>query len=129
MPVILPRQVRGSASGWRLTDYVTLQGRSDPAADGRAVLELDQLRDDELLLVDHAVVACSSTTPTAVRWYTDDETPLKLLDGSASGNFDVADWPAGLQLAPSTALLVVWTGPSDGAIGVVTAQARVLRRG
>lgn len=125
--LILPRQVAGSASGWTLIDFVTLQARSDPAAGGRAAIEFDQLDTNELLLVDHAVVFCDSAAPTSVRWYAGGEDPQRLLDGSDRGNFDVADWPAGLQLT-ATSLLVVWSGATDGAIGALTAQARLLRR-
>jgi hypothetical protein len=62
--------------------------------------QLPQLDPDELWLVDHAVIACTSTTPTAVRLYADSIDPLYLLDGSSAGGFDVADWPNGLQLRP-----------------------------
>lgn len=129
MGLTLPRQVVGSAGGWRLADYVSITGSSDPAADGVALVELPQLDPNELWLIDHAVVACDSLSATSVRWYADGVDPLRLLDGSAVGNFDVADWPTGLQLRPSSSLLVLWTGASDGAIGTVTVQARSLRRG
>jgi len=127
--IVLPRQIAGSASGWQLADYLTVRARTDPATGGRAVLELDPLPGDVLWLVDHAVVACTSSAPTSVRWYTTREDPLNLLDGSSAGNFDVADWPVGLQIEPGSALVVVWSGASDEATGVMTAQVRVLRRG
>ncbi len=128
--VVLPVSVAGSASGWTLVDYVTRQGRTEPASGDGAplVFEFGQLGDGELWLIDHAVVACDSTTATSVRWYESAISDLALLDGSDRGNFDVADWPAGLHVRPSQSLVVVWSGASAGARGAVTVQARVLRR-
>jgi hypothetical protein len=107
LPVALP-----SASSWTLIDYVSVQRRSAPAAGGFAQLEFDQLDQTEMWLIDHAVVKCDSTTPTDLRWYA----------GA------VADWNAGLQIQPASSLVVRWSGASAGAIGVVTLQARVMRR-
>lgn len=126
--VLLPQPVGGSASGWRLVDYVTRRASTAPATDGTAVVELDQLADDELWLIDHAVVSCDSTTPTIMRWYESAVTDFALLDGTATGNFDVGDWPAGLHVRPTQSLIAAWFGADDGAVGHVVIQARVLRR-
>jgi hypothetical protein len=123
IPVSLP-----PADGWRLRDYVTMQMRSTPAAAGVAQLEFRQLDGSEMWLIDHAVVACTSSTPTILRWYAGTVADLALLDGSSAGNFDVADWNAGLVIQPTSSLIAKWSGASAGAIGVVTLQARVLRR-
>ena len=127
MPVELPQAVP-SASGWQLADYRRIQAASGPAAGGVAQLELGQLAGEEMWLVDHAVTACTSATPTQVRWYESTVADGALLDGTASGNFDVADWPAGLLVRPSSYVIIRWTGASDGAIGTVALQYRVLRR-
>jgi hypothetical protein len=126
--VIMPVQVGGSAAGWSLVDYINMNAKTPAAVGGRATLQLRQLDSNELWLIDHAVVSCTSTTATAVRWYTDGADPMRLLDGSASGNFDVADWPAGLQVQSSSSLLVQWSGANAGAVGTLTLQARRLRR-
>lgn len=126
--IILPTATGGTATGWALVDFQIVQRTTDPAAGGTATLTLPQLAFDELWLVDHAVVSCTSQTSTTVRWYADTVDPARLLDGSDTGNFDVADWPAGLQLAPGSCLVSVWSGADDGAVGVLTLQARVLRR-
>jgi len=126
--VILPHQAAGSAAGWGLFDFRTVAATTDPAAGGTAVVTLPQLAFDELWLIDHAVVSCTSVAGTDVRWYSDSPTPANLLDGSSSGNFDVADWPAGLQLQPGTSLVAVWSGCDDGAVGTLTVQARIMRR-
>ena len=126
--VVLPVSVGGSATGWRLVDYVQRYATTDPAAGGLATLELQQLASDELWLIDHAVVTCSSTTETQCRWYLGAPIDVALIDGTAQGNFDVADWPAGLQVGPGQALVAQWAGASAGARGTLTLQGRVLRR-
>jgi hypothetical protein len=126
---IAPQQVVYTASQWTLADYVTKQLRSTAAgADGLCTITFPQLDDNQLWLVDHAVAYCTSTTPTTVRLYANAISDLNLLDGSAGGNFDVADWPRGLQVQPTTSLLVQWAGASLGAVGTITVQAESLRR-
>jgi len=127
--LILPQSITGSAAGWSLADYVTVAKQAVAAANGAAVIELPQLRDDERWLVDHAVIHCTSTTATELRWYEDTIDPLYLLDGSGAGNFDVGDWPAGLHIAPGRSLVMRWTNCTTKAVATVNLQARVLRRG
>lgn len=127
MSVILPSQ-SPPAGRWAVADYATLRYETDPhTGTGPLVIEGPQLDHAEMWLIDHAVVACTSTAPTEVRWYESQLDPRFLLDGSAEGNFDVADWPAGLQVSPSRSLLVAWEGADPGAVGYVTLQVRVLR--
>lgn len=127
MTVILPDALP-SASGWRLYDYARAQLQTPAAVGGIAQLEAAQLAGDEMWLIDHAVIYCTSSTPTAARLYASSVAPTALLDGTASGGFDVADWPAGLQLGPSSSLIAQWAGASDGAIGTLSIQYRRLRR-
>ena len=130
MTVTLPVPIGGSATGWQLIDYTTPQASAVVDADGRAVITLDQLAPNELWLIDHAVVNCPAADgiPPQLRLYASSETPNRLLDGSAAGDFDVADWPNGLQLPPSASLLVVWSGAYPGTTATITLQVRVLRR-
>lgn len=127
MAVILPHSV-AAASAWSLSDFVSLQRRSEPAAGGVCTVDFGQLDGDERWLIDHAVIVCDSATPTSLRLYQSSVADQALLDGSAAGNFDVADWPNGLAVEPSQSLVARWTGASAGARGVLTLQARVLRR-
>jgi len=122
LPVQLP-----TAGGWTLADYGRTRMRTTPAAGGLATIDMGQLDGNEMWLVDHAVVYCDSSTSTALRWYESTVAPDALLDGSNSGNFDVGDWPVGLQVAPTQSLVAQWSGASDGAVGVVSIQYRVLR--
>lgn len=126
--VIVPQATGGTAYGWELVDYRTVSATSAPAAGGAAVVELPMLGPDEMWIIDHAAVYCTSTTQTELRWYAGQVAPHALLDGSGKGNFDVADWPGGLQIAPGISLVSVWSHASDGAVGTLTAQARVLRK-
>ncbi len=119
-----------SASGWQLSDFrpeVTLRSPPVKAGEAAAVAYGEQLGIDELWLIDHAVSECSSGNRTVLRLYAG--TPGgALLDGSDAGNFVVADWPNGLQLAPGRQLCAVWSGADVGAVGVLSLQVRVMRQ-
>lgn len=126
--VVLPTS-QAAAAGWVLVDFLRLTMRTEPAADGYAQLDVGQLDPDELWLLDRGVVQCDSTSPTTLRLYESAADPLRLLDGTPAGNFNVAEWPTSVQIAPSTSLLAVWAGASDGARGVLSLQGRIMRRG
>lgn len=123
LPVAQP-----SASAWQLSDWRELQLRSEPAAGGVATIDVGQLDSDVQWLIDRAVVAMESATSTQVRFYVNTVHALGLRDGSSRGNFDVTEYPQGLLVRPGTTLVAQWTGASDGAIGVLTLQAREFRR-
>lgn len=124
---VLPVSV-GAVGGWQWVDFLNLRVMSQPATGGRAWIDCGQLDPAELWLIDHAVVACGGESAASVRWYEDAEDPLRLLDGSDAGNFGVAEWPSGLQIRPSTSLLVVWSNVDDGAVGSLALQGRKMRR-
>ena len=125
--ILLPTSV-AAASQWQLVDWLEVEEQSAPAAGGLATIQLEPLGTDELWLIDHMVASCTSTSATALRLYVDDVRPLRLRDGSDRGNFDVADWPAGLLVRPSRSLIAQWSPASVGAIGTLTLQARLFRR-
>lgn len=126
--LLLP-QSQPATSAWQLSDFLRINLQSAAAGvNGLAVLDAGQLPSDELWLIDHAVISCTSANDTTLRLYESVADPLRLLDGSDRGNFDVADWPAGLQLHPSTSLVAVWAGATPGARGVLTLQGRKMRR-
>jgi hypothetical protein len=127
MSVALPFSVPTSA-GWQLADTKWVRRRSAAAAGGVATIDVGQLGSEEMWLLDHAVVQCTSSASTRLRLYETVVDPLQLLDGSDKGNFDVADWPAGLLLSPGTSLVAQWTGAAAGAVAALTLQVRVLRR-
>lgn len=127
MSLQLPQAV-AVASGWQLSDYrpeVVIQ--SEPAPAGEAAVGYGpQLAGDELWLIDHAVSVCTSAHQTSLRMWAGSPGGV-LLDGSDAGNFVVADWPMGLQLAPGRQLCVEWAAADAGAVGRLFLQVRVLR--
>lgn len=125
--VILPQQL-SAASAWQLVDVLYAVASTLPAVGGVASVELPQVGGTEKWLVDHAVVSCTSSTPTQLRWYEGAAAPVALLDGSGSGNFDVGDWPQGMLVSPAQSLVARWTGASDGAVGTVRVQYRLYAR-
>jgi hypothetical protein len=116
------------ASSWAMVDFLRVVLRTEPAAAGSASVDFGQLDDSELWLIDHAVVSSTSTSATVFRMYEAVKDPTRLLSGSDRGNFDEADYPAGLQLHPGTSLLAVWDGASTGSRGTLSIQGRIMRR-
>jgi hypothetical protein len=127
MTISLPTST-SSAASWQLSDFLRLRLVSDPAAAGSATLVARQLADNELWLIDHAVVSSDSTTDTKLRLYESLVDPSFYLSGSDSGNFDEADYPGGLQIAPASQLVAVWTGASSGARGRLSVFGRIYRK-
>jgi hypothetical protein len=115
-------------ANWAVVDWVEKTLRSAPAAGGLATITLDQLPTTDMWLLDHMVAQCTSATATQMRLYADTVSAGYLRDGSDTGNFDVADWPAGLLVRPSVSMVAQWTGASDGAIATLTLQARIMRQ-
>lgn len=126
--ILLPSALPSPASQWQLVDFLDRDWQSSPAAGGRAVLSVDQVPDEQLWIVDHMVCVCDSGAKTTMRLYLDNLAPRRIRDGSASGNFDVGDWPGGLVIPSRSTLLAEWTGATDGAVGVLALQARVFGR-
>lgn len=127
--LVLPYPVGGEAAGWTLTTYTRYTAVSKPAAGGLCLAEFDQLEPEELWLIDHAVIHCTSSTASSLRLYEGDPAVARLLDGTDNGNFMVGDWPAGLLIEPSRRLVAQWSGASAGAVGTLRIQVRVLRKG
>lgn len=116
------------ASPWGVYDFRRLTAKSGAASGGVAQAELLQVPQDELWLLERAVVHCTSTATTAARLYLDTVAPTAMLDGSRSGNFDVADNGAPIQVPGGSVLICQWTGADDGAIGTLRVQVTVLKR-
>lgn len=127
MTVPLPQSIP-STSQWQLQDWLDASYTSAPAAGGIALITLPQLADYERWQLTHMVAGCTSAAATTMRLYLDDVANNALRDGTSTGNFDVADWPAGLMIPPGRALLARWTGCNDGDIATLTVQANILRR-
>jgi hypothetical protein len=117
-----------TAAGWQFMGWRRFTARTPAAAGGTASVALDQLGTDELWLIDRAVSTCTSAASSSVRHYDTSAAPSRLLSGSNSGNYDEAEYPAGLLLESGSQLLTVWTGATDGAVGTVNVQVRRYQR-
>lgn len=127
MTVPVPQPIP-TTSQWQLVDWLDATYTSSPAAGGVALITLDQLPDYERWQLTHMVAGCTSAAQTSMRLYLDSVANGSLRDGTATGNFDVADWPMGLMIPPSRSLLARWTGCNDGDVATLTVQANILRR-
>lgn len=127
MTVPVPYQLPVTSS-WGLVDWLdrTYTGTAD--ATGVAEIDLPQLPDNERWQLTHMVAGCASTAATSMRLYLGQVANGTLRDGTASGNFDVADWPMGLMVPPGQVLIARWTGCNPGDAVFLTLQANVLRR-
>ncbi len=127
VPSALPS---GGAAGWQLVDYRELQRSAAATSSGVVTIELDQLPNDEMWLVDRLVAYCTSSTASTMRLYLNSVSAVNFRDGTASGNFDVSEYPRGLLVRPASGLVAQWTGCSAGAVGTITLQVqRHLRAG
>lgn len=123
----LPIQL-APAAAWLIQDYRRTVVTSSPAAGGIAQAQLPQVPQDELWLVERIVVRCTSAATTAARLYLDQITDANILDGSRSGNFDVADQGSPIQVPGGSVLLCQWTGADNGAIATLRVQIVVLKQ-
>jgi hypothetical protein len=130
-PFILPTAVPGGGSGWQYLGYKDPSPVlvTPPAAAGSGTMRVvgAQVPPQEQWVIDRAVVSSTSTSTTSVRLYDGSVAPGLLLSGSNAGNYDEADYPAGLLLGATSQLLVVWTGAGDGAVGTIRLQVRAYR--
>jgi hypothetical protein len=101
---------------------------SKAAAGGTCQAVLPAVPDGDLWLIERIVVTCTSSTATTAVVYVDQASASSIVEGTQSGNLDFADENQPIEVDGSRALLVVWSGASNGAIGTVRAQIRVLRR-
>ncbi len=128
--LVLPSYTATADQSWQLVDFLDVSARTEPAAGGRCTLTLEQLDPGELWLLDHLVcqVLPATTAKSTLRLYSSYEDPLRILDGTSSGSFNVGEWTAGLQLHPSESLHAVWAGAPDGSRGFLRVQGRKMRR-
>jgi len=126
MTVLLPQPLP-STGGWQIVDWLDQTFTSAPAAGGKAVITLDQLDANTRWQLTHAVAFCNTTASPSMRLYLGAEAPVALRDGTDAGAFNVSEWPMGLMVPPSQALLAVWSGCNDGDVATLTLQANILR--
>ncbi|MCW2754665.1 MAG: hypothetical protein JWQ32_2076 [Marmoricola sp.] len=115
---------------WVLNDYKQVVGTSPAApASGITQLTFGPVPDNQMWLLDRITVSCNSAAVTTCTLYLDIASdPLHALDYTPSGNYDVADEAAAIQIPTNSSLIVQWTGATPGAVGNARAQLRVLLR-
>lgn len=123
----LPTQAP-ALSKWSLWDYGLKIWTSQPAtAAGVALIELDQVPDNELWLVDRIMISCTSAVDSAFALYRDQVALGNRVDWTDLGNDNVADEAASPVLPPATSLLAQWTGADPASVGTITLQWTILR--
>jgi hypothetical protein len=128
MTIPLPTPIP-SNSGWQLVDKIDRSFKSTTPAGstGLVTVTLDQLDTATRWVLTHMVASCTSTSATAMRLYFGSVAVNGFRDGTDRGNFDVADWPAGLFVPAGTQLIAQWSGASTGATAALALQADVYR--
>jgi hypothetical protein len=127
--LVLPTPVGGAADGWQLVTRTHYPAVSEPAVAGSCIAMFDQLDQDELWLLDRAVISCpAGDDATELRLYDGDPDPARYLSGSDRGTFDEADYPPGLLVEGSRQLVAQWTNVPNGAVGRIRVQVQVYRR-
>lgn len=117
-----------AASRWTLWDYVTRDVSSaKPAAGGLVQAMLPAVPDNELWFLDRLLVKCTSAAATAAYVYLDQVDDAHVIDGTFSGNFDVADYAAPHAIERTRQLIVQWQGAADGSVARLHAQLTVMR--
>lgn len=118
------------AGKWQLWDYQVKRLRTPvvAGADGKMAVELQQVPDNELWLVDRIRVSSTSVIKSQVYLYENDATSLEnVIDGSLSGNFDVADNASPILLVGGIRLVFQWEGAEAGSLGFARVQWTILR--
>jgi hypothetical protein len=115
-----------AASDWYLADFDEQTVQSKPAAGGIATATLSQTPPGEAWEVDRITVACTSTQPTSCLLY--DGLSAVAIEGTVSGNFDVADESSPVRLLEGAQLQLIWSNASNGAVGTARVQYRINSR-
>jgi hypothetical protein len=115
------------AHSWQLVDWLDASYKVTAGADGVATFTCPQLDDVTRWRITRAVVASTSTASTKLRLYLDAPALSTLRSGSDSGDYDEADYPAGLMIPPTRALVAQWTGGNPGDTCYLNLQAEIMR--
>jgi hypothetical protein len=109
-----------------VTDYATSQ-QSEISVGGSAELEWTPPQ-GSFWLVDRAAIRATGATGT-LRIYVGNATDENLVDGSDSGNFDIADNGAPWYVPSGVTLRFVWSGLAAGSVCSARIQYQVAARG
>lgn len=129
MPLVFS-PATSSDGGARLDvlDYRRQARTATADATGTATVTFDAVPAGQLWLVERFAVSSSSSTQTTCQIYAGDPAPANLVDGTTSGNLDVADEASPILIDSSLSLNAQWTGASSGASCTVTVQYQLVQR-
>lgn len=96
-------------------------------ASGAGTTVLGPERGGESWTVDRIAVQCTSADQTDCAIYRDVISTQTELFGSRSGNQDVATGTPPLEIAPSSRIIVAWSGGTPGAIATVVLEGKLRR--
>ena len=114
----------------QVIDYRTSSLRSGPApASGIVTLTFPQVADGQLWLVERITVTSTSSTNTAAVVYAGDIDTVNVVDGTNSGNLDLADELSAILVDSTLALTIAWSGVSVGKICTARIQYQIVQRG
>jgi hypothetical protein len=120
----------GAAVGRRLVDKFAGGGDTAPA-DASGVLEWlsSVVPAGQQWEVERISISTTSGAPTTAFVYVGDPVPRNLVDGSSSGNLDVADETQPIVVPGGQRLRIRWTGASLGAVGSARVQIAAFAAG
>lgn len=126
MSFVLPTYTPPAGS-WQLVDWLDQSWAATAGDDGTATLTLDALGPAVRWRITRSVVSSTSAASSSVRHYLGSVGVGNLRSGSNSGNYDEADYPAGLMIPPTGVYVTQWTGCTPGATCTLALQAEILR--
>lgn len=117
------------ASGWQLVDYkprVILTAKADST--GTATATGDPVEPGYMWSIQRAVASSTSSAVTSCRIYDGSVSAANLMTGTNSGDYDEADYPAGLLVQGGLSVSGVWTGCNPGDVCTLRLQVAVLQQ-
>ena len=119
-----------SGAALQVIDYRTSALRSQPApASGVVTLTFAQVPDGQLWRVERITVTSTSSTNTTAVVYSGDLDTTNIVDGTASGNLDIADQLSPIVVDSTLSLTIAWSGVSVGALCTARIQYQIVQRG
>jgi hypothetical protein len=104
------------ARAFATSDYADEAKTGTVAADGTALVTFGPVDASKLWRITRAVVgAQGSTLVGPALLYVGDTLPQNLRDGTSTGTFDIAEYPAPLVVPATEVLNVAWSGMTPGA--------------
>lgn len=107
------------------TTIVTRTASAPVGSDGTALVQFSPVEAGTFWLVDRLMVIGAGGGRCYV--YDDPALPdLAVLDGTTSGDFDIAEYPQGLQIDETKTLCLRWVDATPGDTATARAQLRIL---